>query len=101
MTGILCLVVEKKWFDKIASGEKTIEYRSYKPYWESRLMRKHNGKPCFKQFAEIHFKNGYKKDAPSIRARHKGTDVLYDQKNDLGLDAVFAIYIGQILKITR
>ena len=25
--------LEKKWFDKIKSGEKKIEYREFKPYW--------------------------------------------------------------------
>ena len=33
----LDLVLKKKWFDMIASGEKTEEYREIKPYWESRL----------------------------------------------------------------
>jgi len=30
-------VVKKEWFEKIKSGEKTHEYRIYKPYWAKRL----------------------------------------------------------------
>ena len=34
---MLTLNLKKKWFDKIKSGEKTHEYREYKPYWIKRL----------------------------------------------------------------
>lgn len=34
----LTLSLKKKWFDMIASGEKTEEYREIKPYWEKRLL---------------------------------------------------------------
>ena len=35
---VLNLVVSKKWFEKIASGEKTEEYREIKVYWMRRLL---------------------------------------------------------------
>ena len=31
--------LEKKWFDKIKSGEKKIEYREFKPYWIKRFEK--------------------------------------------------------------
>lgn len=34
---VLKLVVSKQWFDMIAAGEKTEEYREIKPYWIKRL----------------------------------------------------------------
>lgn len=34
----LNLVLTGKWYDMIASGEKTEEYREIKPYWEKRLL---------------------------------------------------------------
>ena len=34
----LDLVLKGKWYDMIASGEKTEEYREIKPYWEKRLL---------------------------------------------------------------
>lgn len=36
----LDLVLKKKWYDMIASGEKTEEYREIKPYWISRFCYK-------------------------------------------------------------
>lgn len=38
MTTNLNLVLKKKWYDMIATGEKTEEYRDVKPYWEKRLL---------------------------------------------------------------
>ena len=34
----LDLVLKRKWFEMIASGEKTEEYREIKPYWIKRLL---------------------------------------------------------------
>ena len=34
----LDLVLKRKWYDMIASGEKTEEYREIKPYWTVRMM---------------------------------------------------------------
>jgi hypothetical protein len=53
---VLTLIIKKKWFDMILSGEKTEEYREIKPYYESRLR--------FNK-THIRFRNGYRKDAPS------------------------------------
>ncbi len=38
----LSLVLKKKWYDMIASGEKTEEYREIKPYWITRLLCGHS-----------------------------------------------------------
>ena len=34
----LDLVLKRKWYDMIASGEKTEVYREIKPYWANRLL---------------------------------------------------------------
>ena len=34
----LDLVLKKKWYDMIESGEKTEEYREIKPFWVKRLL---------------------------------------------------------------
>lgn len=34
---MLIFPLKKVWFEKIESGEKCIEYRKRKPYWETRL----------------------------------------------------------------
>ena len=54
---ILHLTLKKKWFDMIASGVKTEEYRDIKPYFDVRLN---------KSFDVVRFKHGYNKDAPKI-----------------------------------
>lgn len=34
---MLIFPLKKEWYDKIRSGEKTIEYREVKPYWNKRF----------------------------------------------------------------
>ena len=36
---MLIFTLKKQWYEKIKSGEKTIEYREVKPYWEKRIFR--------------------------------------------------------------
>lgn len=35
---MLIFPLKKQWYDKIKSGEKTVEYREVKPYWRKRLF---------------------------------------------------------------
>ena len=35
---ILHLTLKRKWYEMVASGIKTEEYREIKPYWEKRLL---------------------------------------------------------------
>lgn len=91
----LDLVLKRKWFEMIASGEKTEEYREIKPYWFTRIMGEqsfslhngdvvhlNNGFLCsnlgvlfhfiekgdvkFKHFDKVTFYLGYSKDRPSM-----------------------------------
>jgi len=34
---MLIFPLKKQWYEKIKSGEKTIEYREVKPYWSKRI----------------------------------------------------------------
>lgn len=34
---MLIFPLKKEWYEKIKSGEKTIEYREVKPYWTTRF----------------------------------------------------------------
>lgn len=36
---MLIFPLKKEWYEKIKSGEKTIEYREVKPYWTKRLNK--------------------------------------------------------------
>ena len=46
------IFLTRKWFDLIASGEKTSEYRQVKPFWTARLKEAQPGD-------EIIFRRGY------------------------------------------
>lgn len=95
----LNLTLNKKWFDRILSGEKTEEYREIKDYWARRLlladcemewavwseMIEDMQNPClrhndpkelmqfyevkFQPFEAIRFTNGYGRNRPSFLAR--------------------------------
>ena len=92
----LDLVLKKKWYDMIESGEKTEEYREIKQYWIQRLMRQLSIYACnyekvdketelfyseepkllkravweggmiFKDFDQVTFHLGYAKNRPSM-----------------------------------
>lgn len=34
---MLIFTLKKEWYEKIRSGEKTVEYREVKPYWTKRI----------------------------------------------------------------
>lgn len=87
---ILHLTLIKKYFDQIASGKKKQEYREFKPYWIKRLT----DLECdyYYNFDEIHFRNGYSKNAPFMRIEHLGTF------HDKFLHC-FVIELGKILEI--
>lgn len=59
---MLCFNLKKCWHDAILSGEKRIEYRVVKPYWEKRLSQLHAGTPVI-------FRCGYGHSKPTINAR--------------------------------
>ena len=96
---VLNLILEKKWFDLIASGRKTIEYREYKPHWISRLMR--NG-ALRDDFTEVHFRNGYKSDAPFMKVQVENL-TLYARRfiapmngEEITADKYFSIALGKV-----
>lgn len=61
---ILHLNLYKEYFDLIAKGKKKTEYRDITPYWQKRIENR--------QYDEINFRNGYRKDAPFVRVEYLG-----------------------------
>ena len=88
---ILHLTLKKHWFDLIASGQKTEEYREIKPYWTSRLM---TDATHFKHYDAVRFRNGYQRDAPEILVKCKritiGWSPVYEQET-------YIILLGRVL----
>lgn len=94
---VLHLVLEKKWFKKIVSGEKTEEYREIKPYWASRLMNQQSesgevrfdefggystvvGEPECKPFTHVLLYGGYAKDRQVVEKKIKSISIGKPQK---------------------
>lgn len=87
MANILYLSLKKEWFDKIYSGEKIVEYRENKPYWQNRLIDKN--------YDFVVIRNGYGNSKPVIVSMYEGF-ILEECKNDLGIlnEPVFKIPVG-------
>lgn len=84
----LKIVIKKIYFDQIASGEKKIEYREVKPFWQSRLNDA-NGKK--RNYDNIEFINGYNADAKRMITKFEG----FEKKG-----MKYNIKLGKILKIS-
>ena len=103
---ILHLTLKRKWFDLIAIGEKTIEYREDKLYWTRRLCVFRGGKFVrYKKFDEVHFRNGYRTDLPFMRVKYIATGLIYSSTIPevahlwKGQILLYAIRLGEILEI--
>jgi hypothetical protein len=128
---LLNLTIKKHWFDLIRCGDKLEEYREIKDYWARRLLvlnreieagafeemiedmnnpyRQHNGPEelmkyfgvRFREFDQILFRNGYRKDSPFLRVRLVGIEI------NTGLSAwgaeegkyYFVLNIGEAVKV--
>lgn len=101
----LHLVLKSKWFDKIASGEKTSEYRECKPYWNKRLagLDTENGRIYMilnsdfaRRFSSVVFHKGYTGNTMEFAIRK--IHIITGQKNDLGAFQCWEIKLGERLK---
>ena len=97
---VFTLTVNKQWFDKILSGEKTEEYREIKPYWVARLFHNNSNivdvrnlasslagrtdlfkkyieaqRIVSKQYTHVLFINGYRKDSQRIEKEIKSITI--------------------------
>lgn len=97
----LHLILKKKWFDMIKSGEKKEEYRDISKHWTSRLANS-NFFPMiiYKDFDTVTFTNGYAKDAPRFVIKFKGITQDFGNLN-WGADKnkeYFVIKLGEIIQ---
>lgn len=64
---ILPLVLKRRWYDMIASGEKKEEYREYKEFWIKRIEKWQDSRiseitpPLEQKIDVIAFSRGYRK----------------------------------------
>ena len=100
----LDLVLKSKWFEKIKSGEKTVEYREIKPYWQKRIYPLIDGEFSFpivypgdglKRGAKVHFSRGYARKEQMLFMIDK-ISVAPGECTDLHTDnLVYAIHLGE------
>ena len=116
---VLTLTVSKQWFDMIASGEKTEEYREIKPYWVARLFQNNSNivdvqylalglagrtdllkgyidarRIVLKPYTHVLFINGYRKDSPRIEKKIESITIGKPKKGlcpDKWLDTEFFV----------
>lgn len=98
----LHLVLKSKWFDKIASGEKTSEYRACSKYWNKRFVGYDfdttEAYPIcvnrdVKHYDTVVFHKGYTNNTMEFEIKH--IHWTNDGKNDLHLMDVWEIKLGQ------
>jgi hypothetical protein len=86
----LRIPISKKWFERIRSGSKKIEYREYKPFWISRIEGR--------DYDFIEFRCGYRKDAKRMIVVWKGYTIIKGIQTPLGSMKQFAINLGEVCK---
>ena len=103
---MLTFPLKKEWFDKIKSGEKTIEYREVKPYWANRFAKEfefnqysfcHIGDKLemLTYFHPVKLRLGYTKKCMSALV-HK-IEIVDGKGTDLRIDApVYAIHLFKV-----
>ena len=98
----MTLILKRKWYDKLLSGEKEEDYRDIKPYYTSRLRNVLGAEKLALILAgkevllgDVVFKLGYKKDACSFT---KMTTVRIGKGNqEWGADGNIEQYIFRLL----
>ena len=91
MKKILHLNLYRKYFDAIADGTKTIEYRDKTDYWKKRIEGR--------EYDIIKFRNGYAKDAPTMLVEYEGYNigfnVLSEEKYMINLGKIIEVNYGK------
>ena len=99
---MLILPIKKKWFDMIASREKTEEYREIKPYYRKRFetigLLDVYGLPVVNKVWVI-LRNGYSTKSPQIEA--EVTLDIKEGRPEWGAEPGVEYYVLKILRIRK
>lgn len=98
---MLTFALKKQWFEKIESGEKTIEFRECKKFWNSRLLPEgaeleqiDDGYSVVGAPTKCVLTLGYTQN--KLFADIEKVEVWTEKQNDLGINPVFAIYLKNV-----
>lgn len=86
---VLQLNLYRVYFDAIACGEKREEYRRVVPHWTKRIEGEG------REFDEILFTNGYRRDAATMRVEYRGWHFGHWQG-----ERVYVLRLGRVLSVT-
>lgn len=90
----LHLVLKRKWFDMILSGEKKEEYREFKEFWFNRFAGRN--------YNRIVFQHGYSKNADRVIIECLGIELSNKGNSKWGFEEeCFVIKLGKIIEIKR
>lgn len=87
----LFLIVTKYWYDRIASGEKRVEYRENTKYWKNRIFAIHRGFGV----KTVELQCGYSRKYERLIFTIEKVDLVmtpYQVKKTIKTEACFAIY---------
>jgi len=93
MSRALHLTLHRRWFDAIARGHKTEEYRARSAHWNRRFGSLLPGLPL--PWQVIHFRNGYDSRRPWMRVELLGIAL---GKSDEGKPC-WVLKLGAILEL--
>ena len=119
---MLIFPLKKEWYEKIKSGEKTIEYREVKPYWTRRIVLNffrpmfglYSPEEVFKKVSSLGFSQqfdgcnmpycalrlGYTRKM--ITARISRIEVINGKDTDLHIDKpVYAIHLTNVTEVNK
>lgn len=112
---MLNFILKKNWYEKIKSGEKTIEYREVKPYWTERF--RNAGCENNRGDIELLLKNKIACLSPVIKVKCKlrlgytdkyltatidKIEVISGKETDLQIDKpVYAIQLSDVQEIKK
>lgn len=95
---MLIFPLKKEWYEKIKSGEKTVEYREVKAYWQTRLystikfLKEGKSRNCFLQL-------GYNPET-RLSAIISKIEVVDGKDTDLHIDkSVYAIHLTDVREV--
>lgn len=108
---MLVFILKKQWFEKIKSGEKTIEYREVKLYWIKRIEKEINWNiTVISKIGQRHDFNGNYMNHPCklrlgytnkyMTAYITKIEVVDGKNTDLAINKpVYAIHLANVVKI--
>lgn len=100
---MLIFPLKKQWYEKIKSGEKTIEYREIKPYWKTRFYNEIGffpGQTQVIQSVPCKLRLGYTNHY--MTAEITRIEVVDGKDTDLRIDKpVYAIHLADVKEISK